>query len=58
LQIKRDKYDVDEEGGGQVAAGEFDSEYDAASMQAVSTALIVTETEGSCKIRRDEYNCE
>jgi hypothetical protein len=32
-------YDIDEEGGGQGAAGEFDSEYDAASMQ-VSLVLL------------------
>jgi hypothetical protein len=34
LQSQHDKYDVDNEGGRQVAAAEFDSKYDAVSMHA------------------------
>jgi hypothetical protein len=34
LENKRDIYDVDEEGGGQVATSVFDSKYDTASIQA------------------------
>jgi hypothetical protein len=50
LQIKRDKYDVDKEGGGQVTAGEFDSEYDAGSNQASLVSLLAKSDRDSSKL--------
>jgi hypothetical protein len=39
--VRRDEYDIDEEGGVKAASGEHDSEYDTTSMLASLVLLLV-----------------
>ena len=43
--MRRDEYNVDEEGGVKVAAGEYDSEYDTTSMLASLVLLLAQRSE-------------